>query len=503
MHDDEQRMLIPGTYLELADNHKTYLELLNLVCYLDDANYNGRIIPYGTTKKEREHTETMIATLKDMPVYAKITKNRKGEPTFKGHEMRVASNGEITFDTIPIGTHTKVWVENREVTTVKGETKTLPCVMAAQRIWKRNRNAVEAIKRLFAAGKLHNSWEIETSVYEFKDGLKYLKEYVFEGNCFLADDAIGGGSEPAYGESSAVLSVASQEEEPMDCEKMIAEALCRDLEESEVNEQMEDEKVMEQVVTEASEAEVPVEAEQAEQINPAQEQAETEMAMSTDRDIRVALMKAFQISKPENDERRYAWLSFLFPEDHKAWFHAEGREAKELDYIEVSYEVDETGNVRILDEQPVTMVTTPREMPKVLAEKDQQIAERDAQLAEKETKIGEMQTELSNLQQYKELYDQAEAEKAEAKRQSEIAELRAYVEQAECFTQEEMAELAPMIEKLEVSEVKARVADKLMSGKLKTETSSAMPRRSLEDDEGSFGSNKKTSAEVWNDFIRK
>ena len=42
MHDDEQKMLIPGTYLELADNHKTYLELLNLVCYLDDANSNGR-----------------------------------------------------------------------------------------------------------------------------------------------------------------------------------------------------------------------------------------------------------------------------------------------------------------------------------------------------------------------------------------------------------------------------------------------------------------------------
>jgi hypothetical protein len=495
MHDDEQKMLIPGTYLELADNHKTYLELLNLVCYLDDANYNGRIIPYGTTKKEREHTEAMIATLKDMPVYAKITKNRKGEPTFKGHEMRVASNGEITFDTIPIGTHTKVWVENREVTTVKGETKTLPCVMASQRIWKRNRNAVEAIKRLFAAGKLHNSWEIETSVYEFKDGLKYLKEYVFEGNCFLADDAIGGGSEPAYGESSAVLSVASQEEEPMDCEKMIAEALCRDLEESEVNEQMEDEKVMEQVVTEASEAEVPVEAEQAEQTELAQEQAETEVAMSTERDIRIAIMKAFQ--------RRYVWLSFLFPEDHKAWFRDESGEAKELDYIEVSYEVDEAGNVRILDEQPVTMVATPREMPQMLAEKDQQIAERDAQLAEKETKIGEMQTELSNLQQYKELYDKAEAEKAEAKRQSEIAELRTYVEQAECFTQEEMAELAPLIEKLEVSEVKARVADKLMSGKLKTETSSVMPRRSLEDDEGVFDSNKKTNADVWNDFIRK
>ena len=164
--------------------------------------------------------------------------------------------------------------------------------------------------------------------------------------------------------------------------------------------------------------------------------------MSTERDIRMAIMKAFQTSKPENDERRYAWLSFLFPEDHKAWFRDEGRDAKELDYIEVSYEVDEAGNVRILDEQPVTMVATPREMPQVLAEKDQQIAERDAQLAEKETKIGEMQTELSNLQQYKELYDKAEAEKAEAKRQSEIAELRAYVEQAECFTQEEI-EFAP------------------------------------------------------------
>ena len=73
---------------------------------------------------------------------------------------------------------------------------------------------------------------------------------------------------------------------------------------------------------------------------------------------------------------------------------------------------------------------------------------------------------------YKELYDKAEAGKAEAKRQSDIAELRTYVKQAECFAQEEMTGLAPMIEALKVSEVKARVADKLMSGKLKAETSS-------------------------------
>lgn len=501
MHDSEQKVIIPGTYLELADNHKTYLELLNLVCYLDDANFNGRVIPYGSTKKEKEHTESMVATLKDMPVYAKITKNRKGEPTFKGHEMRVSSSGEVTFDTVPIGTHTKVWVENREVTTVKGETKTLPCVMATQRIWKRNRNAVDAIKRLFNAGKLHNSWEIATSAYEYKDGLKYLKEYVFEGNCFLADDAIGGGSEPAYGEASAVLSVASREEEPMNCEEMIAEALCRDLEESEVKEQMEDEKKLEQLEPEVSEAE-PAAEEQQEQTEPVQEQAEAEVAMSTDRDVRTAIMNAYRKSKPEGDVGRWAWLSFLFPEDHKAWFHEEGPEVKELDYREVSYEMDEAGEVKILDEQPVTLVATPREMPQVLAEKDQQIAERDAQLAEKNAEIEKMQSELSGLQQYKELYDKAEAEKAEAKKQAEIAELRSYVEQAECFTQEEMAELAPMIEELQVSEVKARVADKLMSGKLKTETSAVMPRRSLEDDEGVFGS-KKTNAEVWNDFIRK
>ena len=128
------------------------------------------------------------------------------------------ADGELFFDTTPIGVHTAVEIKDDTVD-VNGKLETLPCLFATQKIWKRNKNAVAAIKRLFAEGKLHNSWEIASYEYSFADGVKTITGYEFEGNTFLGYEF----ADPAYGKDAKVVSLSQTDE------LMVAEALSRDL----------------------------------------------------------------------------------------------------------------------------------------------------------------------------------------------------------------------------------------------------------------------------------
>lgn len=92
---------------------KTYLELTSRICYYDDTNANGVLLP-------SEGAEEKAQTLINMPVQALYRTNLLGEPTFSGHEMYKDENGDIQFGTQSIGTHTEVYIKNTDVD-VRGE----------------------------------------------------------------------------------------------------------------------------------------------------------------------------------------------------------------------------------------------------------------------------------------------------------------------------------------------------------------------------------------------
>ena len=204
--NENEKIKISSTALELSET-TNYIELTNRLCYYGEPNLNGVMLP---VEGAEEHAKSLVL----QPVVAKY-KVIGNKPDLGGHEYR---NG--TFGTENIGVHEEVEVRTDTVP-VNGEQKTLPCLFAKSRIWTRNTNVVAAVKRLFSEGRLHSSWEIAVSDYEYKDGIKILKDYVFESNALL-----GTNSQPAYGEAASALTMAETEEQP---EVIIAEALAKDL----------------------------------------------------------------------------------------------------------------------------------------------------------------------------------------------------------------------------------------------------------------------------------
>ena len=83
--------------------------------------------------------------------------------------------------------------------------------------------------------------------------------------------------------------------------------------------------------------------------------------------------------------------------------------------------------------------------------------EKNAALVDANAKINELSAQIESLSVYKEAAEKAEREAAEAKRISDVAELRAYTESANIFTKEELAstEIEEMISSLKTTEIKA------------------------------------------------
>ena len=117
-----EKICFSSDIVELSEDDKSYLEMVNRVCYYGQPNLNGVILPEDTAAQ-------FAVTLVDMPVYAKCRVNDKGEPTFGSHEVRLDDEGEIIFDTIPIGVHTSVEIKDDTVS-VNGIQQTLPCLFA-------------------------------------------------------------------------------------------------------------------------------------------------------------------------------------------------------------------------------------------------------------------------------------------------------------------------------------------------------------------------------------
>lgn len=461
--------------IEISEEDKPYLQMVNRVCYYDAPNANGVILPSDTA-------EQFAATLVEMPVYAKCRVNEKGEPTFGSHEISLDENGEIFFDTVPIGVHTSVEVKEDTVT-VGGVSQTLPCLFATQKIWTRNTNAVAAIKRLFSEGKLHNSWELHNNSYTYADGLKTITDYEFVGNTMLGYEY----ADPAYGESAKVLSIS-------EAELMVAEALSRDMIE---NEEMEGDHlnldsnmniagsetenpaavntdptpVAEEPVAGAEEN--PQAAEPA--ADPVNEEPNGEAsegghpAPDPQQEPEVSALTTYDLYTRIADAARdlvgsWCYVAFIFPEDHIALLKTESTQ-DELTYMQVSYAVADDNTVTLSDLSEITLVISVAEINSKVAELNDAIASLNEQLVQ-------AQNEIDALTPYREA-----AEKAE--RDQKKAALRAYAENSRQFTEDELdGEIGELIENLDEAAVKAAISDRVVASQNDNTASASKPKLS-------------------------
>lgn len=430
--------------IELSE-HKTYIELTRRLCYYDYPNLNG-VQLNSDTAEERAQTLLM------QPVVAKY-KKFQNKDDLGGHECSVDSKGNVTFGTVPIGVNVSVEIK-KDTVSINDNAVETPCLFATSRIWTRNKNVCSAIKRLFAEGKLHSSWEILSEKVEYTDNVKILKDYVFE-----ADALLGSTSNPAYGECATTLCVASTD----DPELLLSEAIANDfnIENSETKEdktldikenesiatsETENVNTITNEVTETSETEVNTENKETNIEN-----SETvEVSALTDRDIRC------KIEKLCRDKLRYCWVAFMFPAENYVLVEYDGRES-ELEYMKFTYAVN-GDDVTISEPEKVRLAVS-------VANINSEISEKNDVIIKANEKITSLKAEVENLAKYKEMFEKAELEKAEKELAEKQENLKKYAVKSGYITLDEVEtseKIKKLIDAVDENGIKAIIVDRLM-----------------------------------------
>ena len=399
--------------IELSE-HKTYIELTRRLCYYDYPNLNGVQLNSDTAEEKAQ-------SLLMQPVVAKY-KRIRNKDDLGGHECSVDNKGNVTFGTVPIGVNVAVEIKNDTVN-INNNTVETPCLFATSRIWTRNKNVCSAIKRLFAEGKLHSSWEILTENAEYVNNVKILKDYVFE-----ADALLGSTSNPAYGECATTLCVASAE----DPEILLSEAIANDFNID--NSETKEDKTLkikenESVVTSENEN-TDVVTDEVVETSQETENVETTETTETVSETREA--KAEKI------------------EDTTANENTEKSEESNSDNTDTS------------NEEVVSDTDT------IIANLKQEIVEKNDAIIKANEEIANLKAVNESLIQYKEMYEKIESEKAAdelAKKKkclSEYAVRSGYISSEEIESSEEIKKL---IEAVDENGIKAIIVDRLMAQK--------------------------------------
>ena len=486
--------------IDIAEND-LYLELTNRMCYFDDKNLNNVLLPYkGVEEKALECAKSLI----NMPVQAKY-KKIAGKDDLGSHEMHINPDGEVVFDTESIGTHVDVWIEETEVTTVSGEVKKLPCLYAKKRIWKRNKNFINAIKRLYESESgLGSSWEIQTLEYTFKDGVKTLTDYVFLSDCLL-----GSTTTPAYNGTSKAISLSSLTEQ----ELMVAEALSQDIisqgldknnQEKEENILKKDENITlsdDENVDEATKtAEVTVE--ESTDTKTSENTTETENSEDTSKEkdkddddnddkdddnevennedgeckkkkasastksTETSALTSYDLHRKLSEECRkkvddWCWVAYLFPEERVVWCAYDGD--SELDYLKFTYTV-ENDEVSVSDPIKVTLTVSVKDINSTISEYEKTIAKKDDLIVKASSEITSLKSENTELSQYKEKFTKMEQEKVDAELAQKKEDLIASVIKSGQITREEIEaseEFSGYVDNLDKKSLMAIVGERL------------------------------------------
>lgn len=451
---NKENICLASEIVEISE-HKTYLELTSRICYYDDTNSNGLLLP-------SDNAEEKAQSLLNMPVQAKYRTNILGLPTFGGHEMSKDENGNITFGTESIGTHTEVYIENADVD-VRGTIKNLPCLYAKYRIWKRYENMVAAVRRLFSLGKLYGSWEITVSAYEFKDGIKKATDYEFLANTLLGYEY----ASPSYGVDAKAISLSSDENNSL----LVAEALSQDILSQGLdteNQAKEENNLQNNDVTQIANENVEgtvVNAPDAQitdtstENNAVENKNETEISQLTEYDLRKKIREACRAKLD-----KWCWISFHFPVDQEVWLEVDGRES-ELDFVRMTYTV-ENDTITVSEPENVKLTVSIAEVNTKIAELEGQVSAKDEAIIKSGEEITKLKTEISELTPFKEKFEQAEQERIANELQEKKDALVSSIAKSGLITKEEIEnseDLKGYVDSLDEKSLKAILADRYIA----------------------------------------
>ena len=505
----DNNIVFASKVIELSEE-KDYLKLTNRVCFFNSENLNKVQLDYD------DNTLEQCQSLVNTPLVAKYVK-RNGKDDLGGHEVKIV-DGEIEFMTQAVGVNSEVKIVEEEVELIDGSTAKLPCLYCTEILWTRFKNVTNAVKRLFAEGKLHNSWELKSSEYTFKDGIKHISKYTFIGNCLLGTD-----SYPAYGKSAAVTEMSETNYEYLAAESF-GEALEKDIismPASNINEsdnkrkeeihimdvnsnvlentnentaQVNNENVPE-VQDNVNEDSVNAENSNVEnnpENNNAEENNNESSAMKTTEDVRKMIQQAVNALETEDE---WFYVSMIFPVDNVVLCH--NYRMRDLQFVKFDYSI-ENEVATLSNREDVELVISPLQINAEIEAKNNAIADAN-------NKIAEMQATITELNKAKEELDKINAEKQKAEHAEAVKKLRAYVENSGKFTKEEIESevVQNAINTLNETWIKSEIADRYVSGLSKNDsnnvnTSEANPSLNIVLSEGEDSC---TSADVMQAFF--
>lgn len=437
-------IILDGSLVSLSEsNDETSLEAKFLICPLDVGNANG------VGLKENDLTEDEKNGLQNQPVVCKVIKNSNGDYDFTGHNFKVVYEknkaGQLVkkyeFDTNPIGFHISTEIEEIEIDNTKRN-----CIVATAKIWKRYDKAISALSRILEAKKnIKTSWEISYAESYEEDGVKWLKDIIWLGNCVLGEFI-----SPAY-KDAGLLEIAEEDEE-----LQIAVAFTEDLyneQQSELS-NIDDKSIDDIKITQGG--------------KEMSKEQEKELSALTDNDVYSKVRKAIN----STDNNKWYYIARLYPYEFRAIAYEWDRESED-DYVQFSYSVSNEETINIISQKDVKMTFVPKE------EIETQIAELQNQLSEKEnelsskieaiTKLGEdissKESEIAELLPYKEKYEAIEQAEKEAELAQKKEDLKTLATKGGYLTKEDLEtpEIAEMIDNLNEQGIKCLIAEKVIA----------------------------------------
>lgn len=479
-------------------SYTNYKEAVFLISVLDEPDSYGRIIP-------EEAGEKYFDTIIGYPIVAKLKKNIFGQPVdFGGHELIIQKTKDgkkkSHFDTVPIGSVTDAWIEEREVDGYDGTPK---CILIKTKLWtSRFPEYFKVFDKLWDDGEISSSWELTATDVVTDGANKIYKVFEFIGNCVLGKNhipAVPGSGVIEYAElddelADALMTDISntgianyediEEKEDMNlAEKTKKDVSVEDAEkekkvpdsvdETEKDKKKKNEETAEKKKKTSCAEDTSGTKETAESaVKPEGNPEEPETASLTDCDL------YRKISKACEDKMRYwGYVSCWFPEEHTVWFHVDNAPTQ-LDYKLFTYTV-ENDEVTVSEPQDVKLTVSVSDVNTVLAEKDEKIETLTAELEIKDKavisageKIGKLNVQISELQPYKEQVEKAEQEKIEAEIAEEKESLKKNLLKGGLFTEKEIAkaEIAELIEARDKTAINSLIAEKYIASFDKEET---------------------------------
>ena len=447
-----------------------------LICPLNESNANG------VGLREVDLSEEEQLGLTNQPIVCKVIKNVNGDYDFTGHNMKVSytqdDKGNLVksydFDTSPIGFHNQVTVEDIEL---DGETK--KCIVASALLWTRYEKAMSVIERL--GENLRTSWEIGYGSYYIEDGVKWIKDITWLGNCCLGENVA-----PAYNDAG-LLEVA---EENSDMNLIVA--FTKDL-----------------------------------QIENSEKQGGIKMDKNKKVEKSALTMEDLynKISNAVNSvDDNYYYVSRIYPLEFLAIARNWSENVQEDDYVSFTYAVNSDETISITKQENVQMVFIPKtDYEKEVSELKEKAEKKETELSQKldeiiklgedikskETVISEKDAAIAELTPFKEKVETMEKEQKEKEISEKKEELKNMAIKTNYITSEEIEtseEIKEAIEKLDETKIKTIIANRVIENSQKVEDKKVETSETKKDKHAEVNLNatqsKEDPLEVIKNFIK-